>query len=70
MADQLPGELLFRRHWWWDPIDMEIFKKLEQHVQHELLAITLETHAQMSKTYAAGLEKMSGALRGGKQGAR
>jgi len=31
--DQLPSELLFRRHWWWDPIDMEVFKKLEQNVQ-------------------------------------
>jgi len=67
MANQLPDDLILRRHWWWDPIDMEIFKKLEQNLQQELLAISLETQAQLSKTQAAGLEKMSGALRGGKR---
>ena len=61
------NDLAFRRHWWWDPIDMEIFKKLEQGVQHEVLAVSLDTQAQMLKTHAAGLEKISGALKGAKQ---
>ncbi len=66
MADQLPSELIFRRHWWWDPIDMEVFKKFDQHLQHDLLAISLDTQAQMTKTYAAGLEKMGNALKAAK----
>jgi hypothetical protein len=67
---ELANELLFRRNWWWDPIDMEFFKRLEQVAQQEVLAISLETQAQMLKTQAAGMEKISVALRGSKQSAR
>ena len=66
MAD-LPNELLFRRRWWWDPIDMEVLKTLKPDVQHQIVAVSLETQAQMLKTQAAGMEKMSGLLKGGKQ---
>jgi hypothetical protein len=61
------SELPFARKWWWDPIDMEVFKKLEQAVQQEVVAISLETQAQILKTQAAGMEKISGALKGGRQ---
>jgi hypothetical protein len=66
MAD-LPSELIFNRRWWWDPIDMEVLKTLKPDIQHQLVAISLETQAQMSKIQAAGMEKMSGLLKGGKQ---
>ena len=66
MAD-LPSELLFRRKWWWDPIDMEVLKTLKQVAQQELVAISLETQAQMLKTQAAGMEKMSSLLKREKQ---
>jgi len=64
---ELPSELLFRRNWWWDPIDMEFFKGLKPQVQQEVLLIGLETHAQVLKTQAAGIEKIAGALKSGKQ---
>lgn len=62
----LPEDLIFQRKWWWDPIDMEIFKKLETNVQQQLIAISLETQAQMLKTQAAGFEKFGNALKGGR----
>jgi hypothetical protein len=62
MAD-VPNDLLFRRNWWWDPIDMEFFRRLEQPIQREVLSISLQTQAQILKTQAVGLEKMSEALR-------
>ena len=60
----LPNDLVFKWRWWWDPIDMEIFKKLDDRVQREVLAISLDTQAQIHKTNAAGLERMSAALKG------
>jgi len=66
MAD-LPSELIFNRRWWWDPIDMEVLKTLKPDVQHQLVAVSLEMQAQMLKIQAAGMEKMSGLLKGGKQ---
>jgi len=36
-------------------------------VQHEVLAVSLDTQAQMLKTHAAGLEKISSALKGARQ---
>jgi len=65
-AMNLPEELVFHRKWWWDPIDMEIFKKLEGNVQQQLIAVSLETQAQMLKTQAAGLEKLGNVLKGGR----
>ena len=66
MAD-LPSELIFNLRWWWDPIDMEVLKTLKPDVQHQLVAVSLEMQAQMLKIQAAGMEKMSGLLKGGKQ---
>ena len=63
----LSEELLFHRKWWWDPIDMEIFKRLEDPLQKQLLAVSLETQAAMLKTQAEGLQKLGGLLQGGKQ---
>jgi hypothetical protein len=59
----VPNELAFRRNWWWDPIDMEFFRRLEQNIQREVLAISLQTQAEILRTHAAGLEKMGQALR-------
>lgn len=58
----LPSELIFRRQWWWDPIDMEIFKNLSEVAQRQLVAVSLQTQAAVLKTQAEGLEKMAGAL--------
>ena len=55
--------LYYHPRWWWDPIDMEVFKELEQERQHELLATSLETQAQILQTHSEGLQKMSAALR-------
>ena len=63
----LANELVFNRKWWWDPIDMEIFKHLEDTLQKQLVAVSLETQAAMLKTQAEGLQKMGSLLQGGKQ---
>jgi hypothetical protein len=41
----LSNELVFHRKWWWDPIDMEIFKLLEDPLQRQLVAVSLDTQA-------------------------
>ena len=64
MAD-LSSSLVWHRKWWWDPIDMEIFKELEDEVQKQVIAISLKTQAQMLKTQAAGIEEIGNAVRGG-----
>ena len=56
----LSNELVFHRKWWWDPIDMEIFKLLEDPLQRQLVAVSLDTQAAMLKTQAEGLQKLSG----------
>lgn len=61
-SSELSPELLFHRRWWWDPIDMEIFKNLNEVAQRQLIAVSLQTQASMLKTQAEGLEKMAGAL--------
>ena len=62
----IPSELIYNRKWWWDPIDMEVFKNLGEVSQRQLVAISLEVQSQILKTQAAGLEKMAGALQSGK----
>ena len=62
---ELPDDLIFRRRWWWDPIDMEVLKHLKQNVLQEVVAISLDTQAQVMKTQAAGMEKMSAAIKSG-----
>jgi hypothetical protein len=62
----LSDELVFHRKWWWDPIDMEIFKQLEDPLQRQLVAVSLDTQAAMLKTQAEGLQKLSGLLQGAK----
>jgi hypothetical protein len=56
MAD----ELIWNWRWWWDPIDMEHLKVLEPGVQQQILAAKLEAHAQLLKTQAEALTKISG----------
>ncbi|WP_041855661.1 hypothetical protein [Candidatus Korobacter versatilis] len=60
----LDSDLLFHRNWWWDPIDMEIFKILDQSAQRQLVAISLEVKAEVLKVQAAGVAKMAGAIAG------
>jgi hypothetical protein len=61
-AEHLSPELIFHRRWWWDPIDMEVFRGLNEVVQRQLVTVSLQTQAAMLKTQAEGLEKMAGAL--------
>ncbi|HET8888566.1 MAG TPA: hypothetical protein VFQ41_06655 [Candidatus Angelobacter sp.] len=63
-------ELIFHRKWWWDPIDMEIFKELEQTVQRQVVAISLETQAQILKVQAEGVARIGNAVAGAKQSGR
>jgi hypothetical protein len=62
----LAPELVFNRKWWWDPIDMEIFKDLGVELQRQLLAISLETQATMLKVQAEGVAKL-GMIVGGQR---
>jgi len=61
MAD-IPNELMYNRKWWWDPIDMEVFKSLEEDTQRDLVAISLQTQAEMLRVQAAGYEKIGAAI--------
>jgi hypothetical protein len=61
MAD-LAQELVFNRKWWWDPIDMEIFKELEEEIQTQVLAVSLQTRAAVLRSQAEGLEKIGALL--------
>jgi hypothetical protein len=63
MAD----ELLFNRRWWWDPIDMEHLKVLDQNIQQQVLAAKLDAHAQLLKIQADAMTKISGLVAGSKQ---
>jgi hypothetical protein len=44
-----PG-MIFHRGWWRDPIDMEIFKNLNEVAQRQLLAVSLQTQAAVLRT--------------------
>jgi hypothetical protein len=61
MSD-IPAQLVYNRKWWWDPIDMEVFKNLGDSVQRQLVAISLQTQAEMLKVQAAGYEKIGAAM--------
>ena len=63
MHDVHPS-LVYNPRWWLDPIDMEIFKELEEEAQRELVAISLQTQAEMLKVQAAGLERIGKAMAG------
>ena len=65
MSD-IPAQLVYNRKWWWDPIDMEVFKNLGDSVQRQLVAISLQTQAEMLKVQAAGYEKIGAAVAGHK----
>ncbi len=54
----LAEELAFNRKWWWDPIDMEIFKELTQEMQRQVIAISVATQAQMLKVQAEGVAQI------------
>ncbi len=58
----IPQQLAYNRKWWWDPIDMEIFKNLGDNAQRQLVAVSLQTQAEILKVQAAGFEKMGAAL--------
>jgi hypothetical protein len=58
----IPPQLAYNRKWWWDPIDMEIFKNLGDAAQRQLVAVSLQTQAEILKVQAAGFEKMGAAL--------
>ncbi len=64
MAD-LSNSLIWQRKWWWDPIDMEIFKELEDEVQKQVITISLKTQAQILKTQAAAIEEIGNVVRSG-----
>lgn len=62
MSDNVPHQLAYQRKWWWDPIDMEVFKNLGDAVQQQIVAISLQNNAQMLRLQADGLEKIAGVM--------
>jgi hypothetical protein len=62
IPSHIPAQLAYNRKWWWDPIDMEIFKNLGDVAQRQLVAVSLQTQAEILKVQAAGFEKMGAAL--------
>ena len=58
------SQLALHPKWWWDPIDMEIFKNLGDAAQRQVVAVSLQTQAEMLKVQAAGLEKLGAAVAG------
>jgi hypothetical protein len=62
MAIDLPNSLAFNPKWWWDPIDMEVFKNLGDAEQRDLIAISIQTQAEILRVQAAGYEKIGAAL--------
>jgi len=62
LSERLPLELIFHRRWWWDPVDMKIFKNLNEVTQRQMVAVSLQTQAAMLKTQAEGSEKLAGLL--------
>lgn len=64
---ELPSELLWKWKWWWDPVPPEVFKELEEVMQRQLVAVTLEAQAQMLRTQAEALSKIGNMLGGAKR---
>jgi hypothetical protein len=62
MSDNVPLQLAYQRKWWWDPIDMEVFKNLGDAVQQQIVAISLQNNAQMLRLQADGLEKIANVM--------
>ncbi len=50
------------------PGSPEVFKELEESVQRQVIAITLDAQAQSLRTQADAMSKVSGLLGGAKQG--
>lgn len=61
---ELPSELLWKWKIWWDPVPPEVFKELEEGLQREIIAVTLDAQAQMLRTQADALAKVGGMLGG------
>jgi hypothetical protein len=58
-------ELAYNRKWWWDPVDMEIYKELTQEMQRQIIAVSVATQAQMLKVQAEGVAQIGNILAGG-----
>jgi hypothetical protein len=58
----IPAQLVYNRKWWWDPIDMEVFKNLGDAAQRQAIAISIQTQADMLKAQAAGYERIGAAV--------
>jgi len=62
---ELSDELIWKWKIWWDPVPPWVFKELNEGVQQQLVAISLEAQAQVLRTQAEAFSKMGAAI--GKQ---
>jgi hypothetical protein len=63
---ELSDELLWKWKIWWDPVPPWVFKELEEGIQNQIVAISLEAQAQMLRAQADAISKIGSAI-GGKQ---
>lgn len=61
MAD-LSDELLWKLKIWWDPVPPWVFKELDEGIQQQVVAISLEAQAQVMRTQADAMAKMAGVI--------
>jgi hypothetical protein len=58
----------FNPQWWWDPVDMEIYKELPIELQRQVVAISVATQAQMLKVQSEGVAQIGAIIAGGQRG--
>ena len=59
---ELSDELVWKWKIWWDPVPPWVFKELDEGVQQEVVAISLEAQAQVLRTQAEALSKIGAAI--------
>lgn len=63
---ELSEELLWKWKIWWDPVPPWVFKELDDEVQKQVVAVSLEAQAQVLRTQADAIARIGLAI-GGKQ---
>lgn len=63
---RIPSELLFKWKWWFDPVPFPYFERLDVAIQREIVAVSLQTQAEMLKIQADGMRRLSEVVGAGK----
>ncbi|HTQ57902.1 MAG TPA: hypothetical protein VMI94_25725 [Bryobacteraceae bacterium] len=59
---ELSDELLWKWKIWWDPVPPWVFKELDDSIQRQVVAISLEAQAQVLRTQAEAIAKIGAAM--------